>query len=52
MAQHQRGNVGSSSKSRSDAIDKMLDEMGDSSSDDEELVLTYSSPRRVAAGRV
>jgi hypothetical protein len=40
------------SKSRGDAIDKMLDEMGDSSSDEEELALNYSSPRRVAAGRV
>jgi len=38
-------------KKRRDAIDQMLDEMGDSSSD-EELVLNYSSPRRVAAGRV
>jgi hypothetical protein len=38
--------------SRSDAIDRMLDEMADSSSDEEELVLNYSSPRRVAAGRV
>lgn len=37
---------------RSDAIDRLLDEMGDSSSDEEELVLNYSSPRRVAAGRV
>jgi hypothetical protein len=39
-------------RSRSDAIDRMLDEMGDSSSDEEELVLNYRSPRRVAAGRV
>ena len=38
--------------SRSDAIDRMLDEMADSSSDEDELVLTYSSPRRIAAGRV
>lgn len=44
--------VGSSTKSRSDAIDKMLDEMSDSSSDGEELALAYSSPRRLAAGRV
>ena len=36
----------------SDAIDRLLDEMGDSSSDEEELLLNYSSPRRVAAGRV
>jgi hypothetical protein len=36
----------------SDAIDRLLDEMGDSSSDEEELILNYSSPRRVAAGRV
>lgn len=37
---------------RADAIDRLLDEMADSSSDDEELVLNYSSPRRVAAGKV
>lgn len=37
---------------RSEAIDRLLDEMGDSSSDEEELVLSYSSPRRVTAGRV
>ena len=39
-------------KSRSEAIDKFLDEFDDSSSDDGELVINYSSPRRVAAGRV
>ncbi|KAG0646313.1 hypothetical protein D0Z07_8405 [Hyphodiscus hymeniophilus] len=39
-------------RSKSDAIDRMLDEMADSSSDEEELVLSYQSPRRVAAGRV
>lgn len=40
-------------KSKHDAIDRLLDEMGDSSSDDEELVLNYTSPRRsIAAGRV
>jgi hypothetical protein len=38
--------------SRSEAIDRMLDEMADSSSDEEELVTNYTSPRRVAAGRV
>ena len=37
---------------RSEAIDRLLDEMGDSSSDEEELMLSYSSPRRVTAGRV
>lgn len=37
---------------RSHAIDRLLDEMGDSSSDEEEVVLNYSSPRRVTAGRV
>ncbi|KAH8678841.1 hypothetical protein BGZ60DRAFT_252241 [Tricladium varicosporioides] len=42
----------SSTRSREAAIDRMLDEMGDSSSDEEELVVKYSSPRRsVAAGR-
>ena len=35
-----------------DAIDRMLDEMQDSSSDDDEPALNYASPRRVAAGRV
>ncbi|KAH6676409.1 hypothetical protein B0J14DRAFT_476879 [Halenospora varia] len=41
-----------STRSREAAIDRMLDEMGDSSSDEEELVVKYSSPRRsVAAGR-
>lgn len=48
----QRNNALNNSKSRGDAIDKMLDEMGDSSSDEEDLTLNYSSPRRVAAGRV
>lgn len=37
---------------RSEAIDRLLDEMGDSSSDEEELVVNYSSPRRGIAGRV
>jgi hypothetical protein len=37
---------------RPDAIDRLLDEMADSSSDEEELVLNYTSPRRVTAGRV
>jgi hypothetical protein len=37
---------------RPDAIDRLLDEMDDSSSDEEELVLNYTSPRRVTAGRV
>jgi len=51
------GSAGSSEadgkkKSRSEAIDKFLDEFDDSSSDDGELVVNYSSPRRVAAGRV
>lgn len=37
---------------RPHAIDQLLDEMGDSSSDEEDIVLNYSSPRRVTAGRV
>lgn len=41
-----------SSQTRGDAIDRLLDEMADESSDDEEIVLNYSSPRRVTAGRV
>jgi hypothetical protein len=36
--------------SREAALDRLLDEMGDASSDDEEVVLSYS-PREVAAGR-
>jgi hypothetical protein len=39
-------------RDRGEAIDRLLDEMGDSSSDEDELVLNYSSSRRVAAGRV
>jgi hypothetical protein len=35
--------------SREDALDRLLDEMSDASSDDEEVVLSYSP--RVAAGR-
>lgn len=46
-----RGKTKAVSSARSDAIDRLLDEMEDSSSD-EELVLNYSSPNRVAAGRV
>ncbi|RDW69263.1 hypothetical protein BP6252_08283 [Coleophoma cylindrospora] len=39
-------------KTRPEDIDKMLDEMGDSSSDEDNVVLSkYSSPRRVTAGR-
>ncbi len=37
---------------RPDAIDQLLDEMADSSSDEEDVVLNYTSPRRVTAGRV
>lgn len=49
----QRSKMGiSSAKRKGDAIDKLLDEMADTSSDEEELVLNYSSPRRIAAGRV
>ncbi|KAF4636883.1 hypothetical protein G7Y89_g1213 [Cudoniella acicularis] len=48
---HMSGSTGVTS-SREAAIDRMLEEIGDSSSDEEELVLKYSSPRRsVAAGR-
>jgi hypothetical protein len=39
-------------QARREAIDRLLDETGDSSSDEEELVLNYASPRRLAAGRV
>lgn len=40
------------SRVRGEAIDRMLDEMADSSSDEDEILLTYTSPRRVPAGRV
>ena len=39
-------------RARGEAIDRLLDEMGDSSSDEDDIVLNYSSSRRVAAGRV
>lgn len=43
----------SKTRGKPDAIDRMLDEMSDSSSDDEDdPVLNYASPHRVAAGRV
>jgi hypothetical protein len=46
------GKLRESGRGRPDAIDRLLDEMADSSSDEEELVLNYTSPRRVTAGRV
>ncbi|KAL2070518.1 hypothetical protein VTL71DRAFT_13544 [Oculimacula yallundae] len=43
----------SQSRAKSDEMNRFLDEMRDeSSSDEEEITLKYSSPRRVAAGRV
>ncbi|KAH7355152.1 hypothetical protein BKA65DRAFT_394361 [Rhexocercosporidium sp. MPI-PUGE-AT-0058] len=43
----------SQSKAKSEEMNRFLDEMRDeSSSDDEEIILKYSSPRRVTAGRV
>lgn len=43
----------SQSKAKSEEMNRFLDEMrDDSSSDDEEITIKYSSPRRVAAGRV
>lgn len=36
-------------RGQTDAIDRMLDEMSDSSSDEDEPALKYASPRRVAA---
>ncbi|PVH76778.1 hypothetical protein DL98DRAFT_424927 [Cadophora sp. DSE1049] len=43
----------SQSKAKSEEMNRFLDEMrDDSSSDDEEITLKYSSPRRIAAGRV
>jgi hypothetical protein len=47
-----RGKGAIQSRARGDAIDRILDEMADSSSDEEDVLITYSSPRRVAAGRV
>ncbi|KAL3423939.1 hypothetical protein PVAG01_05686 [Phlyctema vagabunda] len=40
------------SKSRTKDIDKLLDEMGDSSSDEDIIIPTFQSPRRLAASRV
>lgn len=42
----------SPSKVKSDEMNRFLDEMRDSSSDEEDIVLKYSSPGRVATGRV
>jgi len=39
-------------RTRGEAIDRLLDEMGDSSSDEDDIVLNYSNSRRVTAGRV
>jgi hypothetical protein len=47
-----KGKAAMRDHARREAIDRLLDETGDSSSDEEELVLNYSSPRRLAAGRV
>lgn len=47
-----RARMSGKGRARGAEIDRMLDEMGDTSSDEEDLVITYSSPRRVAAGRV
>lgn len=47
-----RGKGAVQSRARGAAIDRILDEMADSSSDEEDVLITYSSPRRVTAGRV
>lgn len=47
-----RGKGAVQSRARGAAIDRILDEMADSSSDEEDVLITYSSPRRVATGRV
>lgn len=39
-------------KKKVEVIDRLLDRMAESSSDEDEIVINYSSPRRVAAGRV
>lgn len=44
-----RGNGGSRSRAKSEEMNRILDEMRDSSSDEEELPLQYTSPRRLAA---
>lgn len=48
-----RTGVTGTTREREAAIDRMLEEMADSSSDEEPLVLKYSSPRRgvATAGR-
>ncbi|KAK2624478.1 hypothetical protein QTJ16_006428 [Diplocarpon rosae] len=47
-----RSKAESHSRAKSEEMNRFLDEMRDSSSDEEEIPLTYSSPRRLAAGRV
>ncbi|XMA17771.1 hypothetical protein WAI453_010562 [Rhynchosporium graminicola] len=48
-----KGKGMSQSKAKSEEMNRFLDEMRDeSSSDEEEITLKYTSPRRVAAGRV
>ncbi|KAI9052855.1 hypothetical protein LZ554_003128 [Drepanopeziza brunnea f. sp. 'monogermtubi'] len=42
----------SQSEAKSEEMNRFLDEMRDSSSDEEDIPLTYSSPRRIAPGRV
>jgi hypothetical protein len=45
--------VAANVRDREEVIDRLLEETGDSSSDEETLVLNYQSPRRgIAAGRV
>lgn len=45
------GRVSKSRRGQTDAMDRMLDEM-ESSSDEDEPLLNYTSPRRITAGRV
>jgi hypothetical protein len=47
-----RGKRVAQSRARGEAIDRILDQMADSSSDEDDIVITFSSPRRLAAGRV
>jgi hypothetical protein len=47
-----RGKAVIRDRARGEAIDRLLDEMGDSSSDEDDIVLNYANSRRVAAGRV
>ncbi|CAL3967157.1 unnamed protein product [Diplocarpon coronariae] len=47
-----RSRAAGHSRAKSQEMNRFLDDMRDSSSDEEEIPLTYSSPRKLSAGRV